>query len=92
MILIPESFSPSALVGVDLLLKFLFFFISVSLMLLQRTVYTKSGISIDTAEGVLKVHDTNDSLDISTNTSDTMRYILLWNPYFQDPSYHLEEV
>ena len=92
MILILESFSPSALAGVDLLLKFLFFFISVSLMLLQRTMYTKSGISIGAAEDILKVHDTNASLDISTKTSDTMKYILLWNPYFQDPSYNLEEV
>ena len=92
MILILESFSPSALVRVDLLLKFLFFFISVSLMLLQRTMYTKSGFSIGAAEDILKVHDTNASLDISTKTSDTMKYILLWNPYFQDPSYNLEEV
>ena len=68
-----------------------FLFISGAFILLLL-VHTKDGIYLDDVYTKWEEY-VNVSNDKSTNVSQNdLKYILFWNPYFNDPSYSLEKV
>jgi hypothetical protein len=89
-----ESSSSSA-TSADLdMKKFVFIFVVVIFLLVYIVLETDIS-DIDTYDAY-DIHpitvDVDSGHDTFRNSSDDVKYILLWNPYFGDPSYNLEKV
>ena len=71
--------------------KYVFIFVIVGFMLAYSGLVIGIG-QMDTDDGYETLNEDNDISHVIINNTVIVKYILLWNTYFGDPSYNLYKV